>query len=53
MDLQVKYENLHDDMTCVAFSVHTTFSSGQWIGPLDLYGKEEDAPASHESPRYR
>ena len=25
--------------------------SGQWAGPLDLYGKE-DAPALHESPRY-
>ena len=26
-------------------------SSGQWAGPLDLYGKE-DAPALHESPSY-
>ena len=25
--------------------------SGQWAGPLDLYGKE-DAPALHESPSY-
>ena len=25
--------------------------SGQWAGPLDLYGKE-DAPAIHESPSY-
>ena len=25
---------------------------GQWEGPLDLYGKEYDAPALHESPSY-
>ena len=25
--------------------------TGQWAGPLDLYGKE-DAPALHESPSY-
>ena len=25
--------------------------SGQWAGPLDLYGKEE-APALHMSPSY-